>query len=423
MISRERIKPSSPTPPHLKTYKISLLDQLFPPAHVPLVFFYLNTQTTIPVPDLIAKTSLSFKHSLAQTLTTFYPFAGKIKDRLSVDCNDEGVYYVETRVGNPIFEFLSKPDTRLTRHLLPRESADEMDSTAGINVVMIQVNFFKCGGIALSICTSHKIIDGHTCSTFLKAWADTALGSGIACPSFIPSNCLFPQNPSLPEGLTLFLWSSRFNQSKYVTRRFLFSSPALTSLKTKAASSSFVPTRVEALTGLIWKCAISASKSTNGTQKPSVLSLAVDFRRKLFPPPSKFFMGNLFWSAVAQYKPDAGAELHCLVGNLRNAISKINCDFVTQMQGEEGFVKVIECLKDLRDAYSDERASYYSCTSTCNSGLSEADFGWGKPTWVSLGGVEDSLLRNLIFLIDTRPGNGIEAGIGGPVVSSLTTCV
>ncbi|KAI8524911.1 hypothetical protein RHMOL_Rhmol13G0186200 [Rhododendron molle] len=87
-------------------------------------------------------------------------------------------------------------------------------STAGINVVMIQVNFFKCGGIALSFCTSHKIIDRYTCITFLKAWADTMQGFALVCPSVIPSNSLFPQNPALLEDSTLVMWPSLLCQSR-----------------------------------------------------------------------------------------------------------------------------------------------------------------------------------------------------------------
>ncbi|KAF7121324.1 hypothetical protein RHSIM_Rhsim13G0141900 [Rhododendron simsii] len=413
VISRERIKPSSPTPSHLKTHKISLLDQLFPPVHVPLVFFYLNTQTTSPIPDVISKTSVSLKQSLAKTLTLFYPFAGKIKDHLSVDCNDEGVYYVEAPVDNNLSEFLSKPDVRLTQHFLPHDQSMDQMYPTGISLVMIQVNFFKCGGMALGMYCCHRIIDGHTCITFVRAWAETAQGSGTeVIPRFVPCNSLFPQNPSLPKDSTLLMWPSMFNQSKYVTRRFLFDASALNSLKAKvASSSSFVPTRVEALLGLIWKCAISASKSRFGFQRPSVLSLAVSLRSKFFPPPSQFAMGNLLWSAVAQSKADTGTELHRLVRNLRDATSKINGGFVRGIQGGEGFSKVTECLKELRELYSNEGANYYACTSTCNLGMYDADFGWGKPIWVTLGGNEDPMVMNLIYLLDTRSGGGIEAWV------------
>lgn len=113
----------------------------------------------------------------------------------------------------------------------------------GISLVMIQVNF-KCGGMALGMYCCHRIIDGPTCIAFLRAWAETPQGSGTeVIPRFVPCNSLFPQNPSLPKDSTVLMWPSMFNQSKYVTRRFLFDASALNSLKAKVASSSFVPTR------------------------------------------------------------------------------------------------------------------------------------------------------------------------------------
>ncbi|KAG5556761.1 hypothetical protein RHGRI_007132 [Rhododendron griersonianum] len=234
---------------------------------------------------------------------------------------------------------------------------DQMYPT-GISLVMIQVNF-KCGGMALGMYCCHRIIDGPTCIAFLRAWAETPQGSGTeVIPRFVPCNSLFPQNPSPPKDSTLLMWPSMFNQSKYVTRRLLFDASALNSLKAKVASSSFVPTRVKALFGLTLKCAISASKSRFGFQRPSVLSLAVSLRSKFFPPPSQFAMGNHLWSAVAQSKADVGTELHRLVRNLRDATSKIDGGFVRGIRGGEGFSKVTECLKELRELYSNEGANY-----------------------------------------------------------------
>jgi hypothetical protein len=38
-----------------------------------------------------------FKKSLSEVLTHFYPLAGRVKEKLYVDCNDEGVHYEEFR--------------------------------------------------------------------------------------------------------------------------------------------------------------------------------------------------------------------------------------------------------------------------------------------------------------------------------------
>jgi len=53
-------------------------------------------------------------------------------------------------------------------------------------------------------------------------------------------------------------------------------------------------------------------------------------------------------------------------------------------------------------------------TSWCNFGLYDIDFGWGKPMWVSLVGSNDDseiVFRNLVILMDTRSGDGIEAWV------------
>ncbi|GFY91645.1 hypothetical protein Acr_08g0000410 [Actinidia rufa] len=264
---------------------------LLPPIQVPLVFFYPNTHTT-SITNIFSKRSQTLKLSLAQTLTRYYPFAGKIKEvHLSVEWNDVRVYYVEARVNSHL-----SPDTRLTHGLLPREPIN-IEPKAGSNVATVQVNFFKCGGIALTMCTSHKIMDGLTYISFIKLWADTARGLKTECPSFIAS-ALFLQNSSLPKDSSMVMWPSTVNQSKYVTSRFLLDASTLVGLKAKAASSKFVPVPscVEAVLWLIWESAMAALNALNGSPKPSVFSLAVNLRRKTFPHLPKLSVGNLIWS-------------------------------------------------------------------------------------------------------------------------------
>ena len=42
VISIEKIKPSSPTPNHLRIYNLSLLDQMIPSVYVPLVLYFCS---------------------------------------------------------------------------------------------------------------------------------------------------------------------------------------------------------------------------------------------------------------------------------------------------------------------------------------------------------------------------------------------
>ncbi|KAK2991045.1 hypothetical protein RJ640_019366 [Escallonia rubra] len=409
-VSKEKIRPASPTPFHLRTYKISLLDQLSPAVYNPFVFFYPDNETNA-LTDVFHQRSQHLKQSLSETLTRFYPFAGRIEHDLHVECNDEGVLYVQARVNEQLSNFLSKPNNQHIHKLLPYDLSST-DSISEPYVAMIQVNFFNCGGIAISICTSHKIIDGHSHATFLQAWAATARGSSEQVnPRFIGQS-LFPQNPLLPKGSSLILWPLQLKQGKCFARRFVFNAPALAALKAKTASPSAGvqnPSRVMAVTSLLWKCGMNTSRATHGFQKPSFMTLAVNLRTRCSPPMPRHSIGNNFWLATARCKPNTEVVLHSLAEPLKDELSRINSHLVEQMKGEEGFLKVSERLKEMGEVYSNPEADYFVVTSVCNASFYEADFGWGKPIWSCIG--HAPVLANVTILMDTKSGDGVEAWV------------
>ncbi|GKB04348.1 vinorine synthase-like protein [Tanacetum coccineum] len=108
IISKESIKPTAPTPLHLKTFELSILDQLIMPPYVPIILYYPNhTGDTI---FQALERSVSLKKSLSKTLTQFYQLAGMIKNDLSIDCNDVGANYVLALVHCRLDDFLRDPD-------------------------------------------------------------------------------------------------------------------------------------------------------------------------------------------------------------------------------------------------------------------------------------------------------------------------
>ncbi|KAI5332717.1 hypothetical protein L3X38_022846 [Prunus dulcis] len=181
IIKRETIKPSSPTPHYLRNFKLSLLDQLGPVAYEPLVLFYPKNGIATP-----EKSVWIIKKSLSETLTRFYPLAGRIKGNISIDCNDHGVDYVEARVSGLLSTFLSKPDAQTLRKLLPVD-AESPEAGRG-PLLLVQANVFDCGGLAIGVCMSHKLADAASLSTFIMAWSATALGfSQALLPDFSAS--------------------------------------------------------------------------------------------------------------------------------------------------------------------------------------------------------------------------------------------
>lgn len=92
-LAREIIKPSSPTPHHLRNLKLSLLDQIIPVEYTAVILFYRGNDDTHHHSHI----SQHLKQSLSETLKIYYPFAGIIKDHILIECKDNGVEYVEAQ--------------------------------------------------------------------------------------------------------------------------------------------------------------------------------------------------------------------------------------------------------------------------------------------------------------------------------------
>lgn len=424
IVSENFIKPSSPTPPNLRIHKLSFLDQFSPSSYIPVILFYPVNQSagSYDVDDIVCKRSLLLKQSLSETLTRFYPFAGKIKDNLSLDCNDEGVYYSEARVQCRLEECLHQPDLLFFQELILEYTISKQPS-AGDHVVTIQVTSFACGAVAIGVYVCHVIADGATLSVFLKDWADTA--RKVACqlaiyPKFDIAPSIFVQNNAYPkEAKVTALFGPFFKSGMSTLRRIAFDASAIASLKAKAASSSLQnPTKVEVVSALLWKCIMAAFRAISGVQRPTLILHAVNFRRRMNSVPlTQFLAGNFFWIADAICSTDKEQELPQLASKLREAIMKIDGDFVKSIQG--GFLTACEFVKaktgELSDVGSPCGMDFIGVSSWCNFGIYDIDFGWGKPKWASLVGSTRSdaehVFLNMINLMDTRSEGGIEAWV------------
>ncbi|KAL3514860.1 hypothetical protein ACH5RR_027577 [Cinchona calisaya] len=413
IISQVIIKPSSPTPSHLKNFKLSVLDQLIPAPYAPIVLFYPNyngasyTQAHKRVEKL--------KESLSKTLTLFYPLAGTIKDDLCIECNDKGAYLATTKVDCQLFQFLNKPDLQLISKFLPCDLGFN-GSLAGTRVTNVQVNLFECGGIAIGICISHKILDGAALKTFLRSWsAGTATETEeIPGPNFNASS-LFPANDSWLKDSAMAMWGSTFKAGRSVTKRFIFDAAAISTLKAMSTKTGArCPTRVEAISAFLWKCTMVASEANSGFKKSSMLTHVVNLRRRAAPTLSEHTMGNLIWISSSKCLANQDRELPALADEIQHSISRINGEYVKKLQnGHEGSALMRKSMKEVGDFGSKEEGAvdYLGFSSWCGFGFYEVDFGWGKPVWVSCVAVDAPVFMNLIILMETRNGAGIEAWV------------
>ncbi|CDP10330.1 unnamed protein product [Coffea canephora] len=410
IISQEIIKPSIPTPDHLKIFKRSFLDQISGRFLVRFISFYPRKETNLKINQVTHQ----LKISLSQTLTLYYPLAGVYKDDSSIECNDKGALFVTAHVRCNINELLNLPKFQQF-HKLGTSSKFLED---GPFQVFVQFNTFSCGGVAIFTCFSHMVIDMPTISVFLKCWAAISRGSqddqspGHPYPRY-ESQVLFPPKDSVPLGFSVVVKGSLLKDGRSIRKRFVFSAPAISDLKVKGTSKRVPdPTSVEVVSSFIWKHAMAAAKVVKGFQQPSVIFHAADLRRRMVPPLPEYFAGNIGCPIVAEYDKidDLEVKFGRLVKILRLAKEKNKDEFVPKLLSSGGFDMMIKFLEDWGEKCSNKDLNTYQFSSWCKIGLNEVDFGWGKPIWTSLvGGTEvESMYKNFVVLVDGSDG-GIEA--------------
>ncbi|KAG2701847.1 hypothetical protein I3843_06G058900 [Carya illinoinensis] len=353
MINREVIKPSCPNPHHLRCFDLSLLDQLLPQIYISVVIFYSHNPSDLPHFKAV-DISHWLKTSLSENLCHFYSLAGRVKHNVSIECNDVGVDYFEARVNCHLSDILEQhPEQKMLYHFLPKVTEPLEPSLEPL--VLVQASFFECGGLAIGVCVSHKVANLATTSMFINSWASAALAKS---------------------GDAVLPWE--------------FSATFLHTTENTAYLAILQhvpkPTHVEAVPSLIWKFVITDSRSKHQFPLPSRLTQVVNIREWLTPPFPKNAFGNLSWFS-GQETTDNEIQLH----RLAFSVASQDIKHLTNLFGSEGITHHI------------------LISSWCRYPLYEADFGWGKPTWVTIG--NNLMIKNFAFLMDTRDGSGIEAWI------------
>lgn len=385
----EIIKPSSPTPDHLRNFNLSLLDQIVPVEYTAVVLFYTGNGDHANA----AKKSQRLKTSLSQTLCSYYPYAGIIKDHKLVECNDDGAVYVEAYANCYLSDILHQPDQKQLRRFLPIEVESPKAGTGPL--LLVQATFFKCGGVAVGICLSHKIGDGNTTGVFMNVWAAHSSGSNKpVIPKFIATSGLFPPDDSLAPYMDVI-------GSNYVTKRFPLYQSKIAALRAKASSANVPkPTRVEAATALIWKCVTTAARSNRGFPRVSSTVHSMNLRRMVVPPLPDYAAGNIIGDFSAETK-EKKLNLQDLVLKLRKGKEEF-CKNGLQ------FLLTNKSLRnpgELNNAVENEDIDFYMFSDLSRFPAYETDYGWGRPIWVSI----PNYMHNLVMFVSTRDGLGLEA--------------
>ncbi|KAD3642321.1 hypothetical protein E3N88_31545 [Mikania micrantha] len=387
IISQETIKPSSPTPSHLKTHNLSFIDYLSPNIHMPLILFYKNFNNNNNINIL--------KKSLSHSLTQYYPFAGRLHAPDYIDCNDEGVEFLEASVHSRLDDFILKEDQDETLdQLIPNALGCAVNKTSP-HMVAVQLSHFTCGGVSVAVSVSHKAADAFTMVNFVNHWATLTRGELPINPRFFSSPSM--SNFKIPELSQV----ETPQQVKYANRRFVFPNSKLNELKNKInaiGASPLDPTRVESLTTLLFKCAATIT----GSSRPLIsLNQLVNLRGKNNGNFPQLAPGNFYAVATAMTKNSSQIEMNEMIMSLRKERMEV-----------QGARDVEEAGKKMVDTWMivlDDQIQSYSFSSVCRFPFYQVDFGWGNPARVMIR--SGNLDTNFIVLMDTPSGDGIEATV------------
>ncbi|KAJ0105694.1 hypothetical protein Patl1_18210 [Pistacia atlantica] len=405
IISTQTIKPSSPTPDHLRNYKLSVLDQLCPEVHFPIILFYSS-----PGKDA-TKTSHHLKISLAEILTLYYPLAGRVKDDYTVSCNDKGALFIEAKVSSQMSDILKQPEKDVITQLLPYKAHQKIVGDP-VNL-SVQVNYFACGGVAIAVGFNHRIADATAAANFVKNWAKLAnpnINEEIKNVIFDSTSFFPPQDLVELRKSSLFQGQYASTDANVISKRFTFEATKIAALKEeigKIADSVDRPTRFEAVSAVMLNAITAMAKDPTHF----VGLIPMNLRNRMKPEIPGDCIGCVSQMTMTSWSNmETGVGSNSIAGDLHEAINMMDDNFVREFHASGGYLNFVRSLPVDEMVNNNIKMKSFVITSWCRLPWYETDFGLGKPLWMWVTSAARN--ENIAILIDNIDGNGIDAWVG-----------
>ncbi|KAM3336982.1 shikimate O-hydroxycinnamoyltransferase [Capsicum galapagoense] len=372
------VKPSKPTP--TKRLWSSNLDLIVGRVHLLTVYFYQPNGSSNFFDIKVMKESLS------NVLVSFYPMAGRLArdehGRIEINCNNEGVLFVEAESDYCIDDFGDFTPSLEIRKLIP--SVDTSGDISTLPLVIFQVTRFKCGGVALGGGVFHTLSDGLSSIHFINTWSDIARGLSVAIPPFIDRTLLRARDPPTPvfEHVEYHppptLNSSVKNResmgpkpSKTTMLKFTSEQLGLLKSKSKHEGSTY-----EILAAHIWRCTCKARALPD--DQLTKLHVTTDGRSRLCPPLPPGYLGNVVFTAtpIAKSSELQSEPLVDSAKRIHSALVKMDDNYLRSA------LDYLELQPDLSTLI---RGPTYFASPNLNINswtrlpVHDSDFGWGRP--------------------------------------------
>ncbi|KAL2533332.1 HXXXD-type acyl-transferase family protein [Abeliophyllum distichum] len=259
---------------------MSNLDLLLPPLDVGIFLCYKKSSNMSPESRVTV-----LKKALAQTLVSFYPFAGEIVQNPLGEpellCSNAGVDFVHACADIELKELdLYHPDFSVHGKLVPVKVR---------GVLSVQVTELKCGGLVIGCTFDHRAADAHSANMFLTAWAESSQAKPTThLPSFrrsvfVPRHPL--QHDESIDKMYVLLSSIlpppkeiEVSKDQLLSRIYYIRAEEIDRLQFEASKNGTRRSKIESFSAFLWK---TIAEGGNDLSKGVKLGVVVDGRKRL----------------------------------------------------------------------------------------------------------------------------------------------
>eukprot|EP00250_Pteridium_aquilinum_P010584 c19494_g1_i1 orf=188-1603(+) len=438
------VKPAEETPKRVLWN--SNVDLVIPRIHTPSVYFYKRAnyardQGNVHRDDDFFSYDVLEK-ALGKVLVPFYPMAGRLlmnpnDDRIYINCNAEGVLLVEADVDADVEYFGDFAPTLALRQLVPYVNCT--GDISSYPLLVLQVTFFRCGGVSLGVGMQHHVADGVSGIHFINTWADMARGKDITQNPFIDRTLLRARDPPTPKfphieyqsppallpttcnhhndekmngvavaqngnSLVAHHHKSDVNGDVNATTPGIFhlTRAQVVELRSKATNTVTQTTysTYEAVSAHVWRC-VSKARELSGEQETK-LYIATDGRTRLQPPLPCGYFGNVIFTAspIAQVGELESKPLSLGAQRIRDALARMDDEY---LRSALDYLQLQPSLDALVRGAHTFRTPNLGITSWTRMPIHECDFGWGRPIFMGPAGIP---FEGLAYIIPSASGDG-----------------
>ncbi|KAM5583505.1 shikimate O-hydroxycinnamoyltransferase [Rosa sericea] len=400
------VRPAVETP--RQSLWLSNIDLVQRTTHTPLVYFYKPSDIAGAGKDNNFFDMRVLKDALSKALVPFYPLAGRLRQqkdegengRIEIDCNAEGALFAVANSSSCIDDFGNfAPTPEFGRRLIP--TIDYSSGISSFPLLLVQITYLKCGGVVLGLGVDHRVSDGLSTFHFINTWSDMARGLEVAIRPSMDRTILRARDPPQPlsDHNHHIAYPPRNNyESTAATTvtNFRFTREQINVLKAMSTMTiaddddmNTLPvkfTKFEVFAGHVWRCACKARELADDQE--TNLYFPVNGRNKLQPPLPPGYFGNVIFRAVATaFAGDLISKpLSYAASCIHNAVVCMDDDYV---RSELDYLELQQRHQDLSSLAhgTHVRCPNLGITSWFTLPLYDADFGWGRPSFMGRAGI------------------------------------